>query len=392
MENKATNFRINILDGFRAIAILIVLSFHFFSRWTSLYPYGNKYDFFIYGKMGVQFFFIISGFVILYTLENTDDYITFWKKRMIRLFPSMLFASLITYFIFNLFDTTLLFPTSHFFKNVLASITFIPPDALASLLKLKTDLDYISGCYWSLWPEIQFYLFVSTIYFFNKNKFPLVFFSLTSILIFGNFVLHHIYSDNHFIEMINHFLKVFTLIESLPCFCFGVLFYLFYKNKTLKNKIPVYLKICFLGLLLLQVYEGYLQLLKLGSFFIFLILFIVLIYYPKLIIFLENKILLKIGVSSYFLYLIHENIGVLMIYKYGGFLKAYEFIIPLVFIIILIAISIFYTYTIDRKINNYLKKIVLKKKNTIPKGQVLNLNLQISGESVLNKNIKLNFD
>ena len=169
MENKTKNCRIRVLDGFRALAILMVIFFHYFSRWNKLYPYGNKYDFFVYGKMGVQFFFIISGFVILYTLENTTDFVTFWKKRVIRLFPSMLIASIITYFIFVSFDTELLFPASHFFKNILASITFIPPDTLASIFNNKVQLDYISGSYWSLWPEIQFYLFVSTIYFFNKK-------------------------------------------------------------------------------------------------------------------------------------------------------------------------------------------------------------------------------
>lgn len=69
--------RIQILDGFRAISILSVLLFHFFSRWTpplsseSFYPYGSKYfSWFQYGGVGVEFFFMISGFVIYFTLEN----------------------------------------------------------------------------------------------------------------------------------------------------------------------------------------------------------------------------------------------------------------------------------------------------------------------------------
>lgn len=77
----------------------------------------------------------------------------------------------------------------------------------------------------------------------------------------------------------------------------------------MEKTIPLYVKICFLGLLLFQIYGGCSQPLKLGLFFLFWLLFMGLIYYPKLINFLENKILVKIGVSSYFLYLIHENIG-----------------------------------------------------------------------------------
>ena len=363
MENKTKNCRIRVLDGFRALAILMVIFFHYFSRWNKLYPYGNKYDFFVYGKMGVQFFFIISGFVILYTLENTTDFVTFWKKRVIRLFPSMLIASIITYFIFVSFDTELLFPASHFFKNILASITFIPPDTLASIFNNKVQLDYISGSYWSLWPEIQFYLFVSTIYFFNKNKFLITFFILAAMLIIINFILPGM--EGILANRIKSFFIVFNFIESLPYFCFGVLFYIAYKNKMMEKTIPAYLQISFLGLLLFQIYGSYSEPLKLGLIFLFLFLFIALIYYPKLINFLENRILMKIGVSSYFLYLIHENIGVLTINKYSGFFTNYEFLFSLILIFIFVIVSIAYTSTIDKWINRLLKKIFLKKKNEL---------------------------
>ena len=356
MENKTNNFRIGVLDGFRALAILMVVFFHYFSRWIGLYPYGDKYDFFNYGKMGVQFFFIISGFVILYTLERTSDFISFWKKRIIRLFPSMLIASLITYLFFNLFDTDFLYPVSHYFKNVVASITFLSPDLLSSVFNRIVEFDYISGCYWSLWPEIQFYFFVSVIYYLNKNKFFEFFFCLTFLLILGNFVIHHIYNSNKFILEIKSLLTAFNLIESLPYFCFGVLFYFINKNAILGKYTSVYIKIYLLGLLLFQVYCNYSVPLRIFFICIFLLLFTVLIYYPRRIHFLENNLFIKIGVSSYFLYLIHENIGVLIIYKYGGFFKTYVFIFPLVLIIFLIAVSILYTYTIDKKINNYLKK------------------------------------
>jgi peptidoglycan/LPS O-acetylase OafA/YrhL len=360
MQNKTQNLRIDILDGFRGIAILLVLLFHFFSRWKLLYSYGDQYDFFSYGKMGVQLFFIISGFVILYTLENTESLNMFWKKRIIRLFPSMLIASFITFVFFNLFDNLLLFPASHFFKNVLVSITFLPPDSLSSLLKIKTQLDYISGSYWSLWPEIQFYFFVSFIYFLNKNKFPILFFGLSAILIALYFFLPRI--NGVIINKIKSLLIVFNLIESLPYFCFGVLFYLFFKNKREKKETSTYLKIYLLCLSLFQIYKCHNDYLKFVIVFIFLILFMFLVYCPKRIHFLEHKFLLNIGVSSYFLYLIHENIGVFIIYKYSKFLNPNEFIFPLVLILLFIFMSILYTHTIEKKINIYLKKRILNKK------------------------------
>src|ERR1700722_4627589 len=88
--------RIGIIDGFRAIAIIGVLLFHFFSLENTNYPYGNKFDFFFQERYGVEFFFIISGFVIFYTLENTSSLKDFFKKRIIRLYPSAIIACTIT--------------------------------------------------------------------------------------------------------------------------------------------------------------------------------------------------------------------------------------------------------------------------------------------------------
>ena len=79
--------RISILDGFRSLAILSVLLYHFFSRWVppendiSLYPYKNAYDYFGIGQLGVQFFFIISGFVIFFTLDTTANFSSFLEKK-----------------------------------------------------------------------------------------------------------------------------------------------------------------------------------------------------------------------------------------------------------------------------------------------------------------------
>jgi len=155
--------RIQILDGFRALSIISVLLFHFFSRWTppltsvSYYPYGSQYyRWFQYGGVGVQFFFMISGFVIYFTLETTDAFKTFWIKRFIRLFPAMVFASILTFAVCAVFDRGFLFDQSHSIRNFLGSLTFISP---AAFQYLHVNFSYLNGSYWSLWPEVEFYLF-----------------------------------------------------------------------------------------------------------------------------------------------------------------------------------------------------------------------------------------
>ena len=350
------NSRINLLDSFRAIAILLVMLFHYFSRWIPLYSYGDKYNFFSYGNMGVHFFFIISGFVIIFTLEHTLSWLVFWKKRMIRLFPSMFIASIITYIALSSFDDTLLFPTSHYFKNVVASCTFIQPDVLSSLTRHKIEFDYTSGAYWSLWVEIQFYVLVSLIYYVCKKNFTIVFFITTFLLIASQFLLSHIYINNGFIKSIKSIYNILNVIVALPFFCFGVIFYMFYKNKMSNNKTAIHIKNFFVFVVIFQVYAYREQPLKSLLILFFLLMFFALIYFPKVLSFLNNKFLIKIGVSSYFLYLIHENIGVLIINKFATTFTPMEFILPLIIICFLAVISIFYTFTIEKKINYYLKK------------------------------------
>lgn len=353
MQNK----RIEVLDSFRGIAIIMVIFFHFYSRWTSLYPYKDQYDFFRYGKFGVHFFFIISGFVIFFTLEKTKSLSQFWFNRFIRLLPSMLFASLITYLFFTFFDNDLLFPSSHYFRNILVSLTFIQPDLIASLMSFKIDLEYISGSYWSLWLEIQFYVLASFLYFVFKNKFYVYFFIITVVLVVLNFLLSHIYIYSHIIHKLKAFRSIFNLVDTLPFFCIGAIFYVFYENNLKQIRNSLWEKSIFMFFMFFLIFINYLDLKKLALIVLFVFLFLLMIYYPNRISFLNNKILNTIGVSSYFLYLIHENIGVFLIHKNYIELGFLSFLTPVFYSFILISFSILFTKHIEVRIIGFLKRI-----------------------------------
>ena len=130
-----------------------------------------------YSRFGIAFersnllgTYFISGFVISYTLENTSHLKLFWKKRLIRLWPSIIVATIITFIFFNLFDPNFLFPESHYARNFLPSFTFVIPDFFNTVFSKPQYFNYINGVYWSLWPEIQFYMLVSLLYYYNKEK------------------------------------------------------------------------------------------------------------------------------------------------------------------------------------------------------------------------------
>ncbi len=365
--------RISILDGFRSLAILSVLLFHFFSRYipplnkTSLYPYKNAYDYFGFGRFGVEFFFIISGFVIFFTLDNTINFSSFWKKRFIRLFPSIVLASLITYIVFNLFDHSYLFPSSHKIENFIPSVTFISPILLNNIFSTHNlNLNYINGAYWSLWPEIQFYLLVSVIYYSNKEKFIKHFIFISVLLMSINYIIENVQGSNRLnIRLSNNFLlnyskwfqHGFNLIDFLQFFSLGVLFYLLFKNKQLNHKTSNYVKLSLVFLLLYTIYTG-VGLQARVIYIIMIFLFFLFIYSPKWIGIFENKVLTDIGKSSYFLYLIHENIGVLIIYSIGQYFLPAGFILPIALIVALVILSNLFTSKVDKKISNWLKKKV----------------------------------
>ena len=75
------------IDGLRSIAVLSVVIFHFFPQLL------------INGYLGVDIFFIISGFLISFQLLNafsSNKKFTliiklFYKKRIKRLFPALFF-------------------------------------------------------------------------------------------------------------------------------------------------------------------------------------------------------------------------------------------------------------------------------------------------------------
>lgn len=147
---------IKSLDGVRALAILLVMSFHA--------------DITYFGWMGVQLFFVLSGFLITGILwqdkhqEGTVGYKLkkFWVRRSLRIFPlyfGWLFFLGLTYLLFH-------FPgyfTTYF--PYLATYTVNYSRTLPGWQgnPLFTHL-------WSLSIEEQFYLFFPLVMFFLRAK------------------------------------------------------------------------------------------------------------------------------------------------------------------------------------------------------------------------------
>ena len=96
--------RIKELDSIRGIACLMVVLFHYTTRYSISFNTQKTTALldFKYGGLGVSLFFMISGFVIYLSINNVKDAKTFFIKRFIRLYPIFWICMLTTFTIMNL--------------------------------------------------------------------------------------------------------------------------------------------------------------------------------------------------------------------------------------------------------------------------------------------------
>jgi peptidoglycan/LPS O-acetylase OafA/YrhL len=111
--------------------------------------------------VGVQLFFLISGFVILMTIERCTGFGEFLWKRWLRLFPAMLLCTAVIYVSAPWIPER---PMGHpAWQQLIAGLLFVDPDTLRLLT--HHELGQLEGSFWSLFVEVKFYLFFGALYF-----------------------------------------------------------------------------------------------------------------------------------------------------------------------------------------------------------------------------------
>lgn len=84
-----------ILDGLRGVASVVVIFFHVFEAFTG----GNRFIQIInHGYLAVDFFFLLSGFVVAYAYDDRWNKMTRWdfyKRRLVRLQPMVVMGSVV---------------------------------------------------------------------------------------------------------------------------------------------------------------------------------------------------------------------------------------------------------------------------------------------------------
>jgi len=337
--------RIEYLDGLRGIAILLVIVYHAYVRWTPIVPYKDSFaDVFIFklGHVGVELFFLISGFVIFMTLDKTENFRKFIFKRWLRLFPAMLIASVLIYgtsFIF--YERPAGTPTLF---SLLPGLTFIEPEIWRRLLHV--DFNVLEGAFWSLYVEFKFYIIAGFVYYFLGRRYlPYILFIMYLISILISLPLT--YNSN--LTLLLHNISTLFSLDYFGWFCSGTLFYLYYHTKS------EYYYIFGILIALLSSYtlDG------LDTFmaaFLISILFALSIRVEILQKILSQRFFLFFGLVSYPLYLLHENAMISMIIKSKIYLPWLpEILYPVLPVFILTVVAYFIATRYEKMIVKILK-------------------------------------
>ncbi|KGJ96012.1 acyltransferase family protein [Colwellia psychrerythraea] len=340
--------RIDYLDGHRGIAILLVVFFHAFSRWTELVPYGDTYaqfPLFKFGFLGVQLFFLLSGFVILMSLEKSSHFKSFLYRRWLRLFPCMLICSVIIFMTKDIFfERPQGIPSA---KDLIPGLTFIEPYILS---KLIGSVNSIEGAFWSLYVEFKFYAIAAFLYFLIGSRKLVV--SLFILFIFS-FTVTNLsnYTDNSLIaysSSISHHLS----FEYFGWFAAGTSFYMFIKHD---NK-----KWFLLGLLMCTT-SSLVTALESNSLGIFVAIMAISTLFSYSLVnrniqkLLSNKFLLFFGYISYPLYLLHENMMISLTIQFKSLLpENISFLLPVLAIVFISSVA----YIIAKHIEKPVKTAI----------------------------------
>ncbi len=291
------------IDGLRAFAVLAVIINHF------------NNDFLPSGYLGVDIFFVISGFVITSSLSNkrSDNFfefvIGFYERRVKRILPSLIFYVLVMSLLICFFSyepqTSLRTGISSLFglSNIYLFVRSTDYFSLSANLNPFTNT-------WSLGVEEQFYFIFPFFIWFSgylKNKKKgfrnLMILLLISISISGIFFInqYNINQPSAYFLLHNRFWEI----------AFGSLVFLqikkdFVKFNSFRNTLPF--------LILILIIFVMFQPLSTGLYSTFIIVFltgVLLVLLKKDSILnkiLSKKEIVKIGKLSYSLYLWHWGI------------------------------------------------------------------------------------
>ena len=335
------NNKFQNIQGLRAISVISVIFFHY------------EINYFKGGYLGVDIFFVISGYLMSLILDvkiDKKNIVNFYIKRIKRILPALIFIILIT-LIFG------------FFLLGTANYERLGKSSISSLLFLSNfffwrewgyfDLNSLSKPLlhtWSLSVEMQFYFIFPVILFVLNNIFKKIEIIFKLIFLFSIAILiTEIFVETK--KVATFYLMPFRLSE----FLIGSIGY--YCEKKYNNKLNNSYIFIFALIIILICFLNFDKDTRFPGISSFLPCFMAIIIILNKDNYLANKILknnflIFLGNISYSLYLVHWPVYVF--YRLFKFREIYIYEK-----ILLVLISILFSYLV----NKYVENIYRQKKN-----------------------------
>ena len=200
MLNNTTAKNIPILSSLRFFAAFSVIMFHFVCTVTGFINDELTLSLFDNGKNGVQMFFVISGFIIPWSMYYSNykiQYIfKFLLKRLLRLEPPYIVSIFFAMFVIVMRQKILNnFDVQFSFTQILLHFGYLIP--------FFEKYNWLNGVYWTLAVEFQYYILISLLFplFTHSN-------SIYRYLLYILFLILGLNSNVHFLP---HWLPIFLM-------------------------------------------------------------------------------------------------------------------------------------------------------------------------------------
>jgi peptidoglycan/LPS O-acetylase OafA/YrhL len=165
--------RYEILDGLRGVAAMLVVCYHLFETYSK----GPAEQVLNHGYLAVDFFFVLSGFVIGYAYDDRWDRMSmknFFKRRLVRLHPMVIMGTIIGALFFYLGDCPqfrLIMQTPWWLMLLMMLLGFTMIPALTKWdIRGWSETNPLNGPTWSLmWEYLANILYAVFIRHFSKT-------------------------------------------------------------------------------------------------------------------------------------------------------------------------------------------------------------------------------
>ncbi len=320
--------RLYEIDLFRFLAAMAVLFYHYTFRGNAAdamcdlsFPYLSPIA--KYGYLGVAFFFMISGFVILLTASKRDA-VGFVRSRITRLYPAFWAA------------VTLTAVAAFFIGGDRFHVSLSQYVTNLTMLGQQLGVEYTDGVYWSLFVELKFYLLVFVVLLANqiRNAKPLLGVWLALSL---------------FLSMVDAPRVVTALLmpDYAPYFIAGAMFYLIRSEGVSPYKLVV-----IGGAYCLSLHRTIVVAVEIEQYFstsisLPIVVGIVSAFYSLFFLtafgktgILNRKSMLLLGAITYPLYLIHQHVGFMVFNLFDTTVNKYVLLLSTTGLMILLAWAI----------------------------------------------------